>query len=307
MIWTNIKRISRTGFISVFRNPLVSLSSVVIMTIALLVISAVVFSNSLLVSALTTLQDRVDVNVYFLPNAQESEVKAIKTQIEIMEEVASVEYLSQEEVLVQFKQRHQNDQYTVGMFEEFGFNPLGATLNIHAKDPAFYGQIVDKLEQQIEANGDSNIISKINYQNNKAAIDNLTNIITISKQTGIISAIIFILISVLITFNTVHLAIFTSKDEISVMQLVGAKRNYVRGPFIISGVVYGILAAIIALIIVAITAYGLNTYTANFFSGVGVWTYFLNNILFFLGLIFGSGILIGIVSSFIAVRKYLSV
>ncbi len=307
MIWTNLKRISRTGFISVFRNTMVSLSSIVIMTIALLVISAIVFSNALLTSALNTLQDKVDINVYFLPNAQESEIKTIKTQIETMEEVASVEYLSQDVVLQQFKDRHQNDQYTVGMFDEFGFNPLGATLNIHAKDPNFYAKIAEEINTQIVDGGAENIISKVNYQSNKTAIDNLTSIIATTQNAGIVLVVIFILISILITFNTVHLAIFTSKDEIAVMQLVGAKRDYVRGPFVVSGVVYAIFASILTLVILALVTYGLNSYTANFFSGVGVWTYFINNIFFFIGLILGSGVLIGVISSYIAVRKYLSV
>ncbi|MEI6480201.1 MAG: permease-like cell division protein FtsX [bacterium] len=306
MMWVNTKRIFKAGFIAFCRNAFVSLSAVLIMVVTLFFIGCIIFSSALLKSSLQTIRDKVDINVYFVTNSQESDILLLKKTLEKMPEVSKVEYISQDQALDNFRKRHENDQITLQALDELGDNPLGAVLNVKAKETSQYESIANFLNQQNLAQGDSSIIDKINYYQNKDAIDRLTKLIDSGQKIGVVLAIIFALISILITFNTIRLAIFTAKDEISVMQLVGANHIYIRGPFMVGGILYGLTAGIITLILFYPFTYWLNTYTETFFAGDGIFTYYIHNFGQLFLIIIGSGIAIGAVSSFLAVRRHLN-
>jgi len=305
-MWVNTKRIFKAGFIAFCRNAFVSLSAVLIMVVTLFFIGCIIFSSALLKSSLQTIRDKVDINVYFVTNSQESDVLLFKKTLEKMPEVSKVEYISQDQALDNFRKRHENDQITLQALDELGDNPLGAVLNVKAKETSQYESIANFLNQQNLAQGDNSIIDKINYYQNKDAIDRLTKLIDSGQKIGVVLAIIFALISILITFNTIRLAIFTAKDEISVMQLVGANHIYIRGPFMVGGILYGLTAGIITLILFYPFTYWLNTYTETFFAGDGIFTYYIHNFGQLFLIIIGSGIAIGAVSSFLAVRRHLN-
>ena len=305
-MWVNTKRIFKAGFIAFCRNAFVSLSAVLIMVVTLFFIGCIIFSSALLKSSLQTIRDKVDINVYFVTNSQESDVLLFKKTLEKMPEVLKVEYISQDQALDNFRKRHENDQITLQALDELGDNPLGAVLNVKAKETSQYESIANFLNQQNLAQGDNSIIDKINYYQNKDAIDRLTKLIDSGQKIGVVLAIIFALISILITFNTIRLAIFTAKDEISVMQLVGANHIYIRGPFMVGGILYGLTAGIITLILFYPFTYWLNTSTETFFAGDGIFTYYIHNFGQLFLIIIGSGIAIGAVSSFLAVRRHLN-
>ena len=149
----------------------------------------------------------------------------------------------------------------------------------------------------------------MNYfqEQHKNAIDRLTKIIKSGQQIGLAILTLFIVTSVLITFNTIRLAIYTSREEISVMRLVGASNMYIRGPFIISGILYGFLSGLVVLLLFYPMTYWLGSTTADFFGGVNIFEYYLGHFAFVLFVIVGSGILLGALSSYLAVRRYLKV
>ena len=306
MMWVNMKRMFKSGFVSFCRNAFVSLSSVMIMIVTLFLIGTIIFSSALLKSSLQTIRDKVDVNVYFITSAQESDILDFKKNIEALPEVAKVEYVSREKALENFRSRHENDQITLQALDELGDNPLGAVLNVKAKETSQYESIANYLNQQSVARGDNSIIDKVNYYQNKEAIDRLTKLINSGERIGLVLAIIFALISILISFNTIRLAIFTSKDEISVMQLVGANHMYIRGPFMVGGILYGATAGIITLILFYPFTYWLNKYTETFFAGTGIFSYYLSNFGQMFLIIMCCGVGIGAISSFLAVRRHLS-
>src|SRR3954466_5161461 len=113
MMWTNTKRVIKSGFVNFWRNGFVSLASVLVMTITLFVLGSIIFTSVLLNAALIQIKDKVDVNVYFVTTAQESGVLAIQKSVEALPEVAKVTYESSDQVLADFKARHQNDEYTL--------------------------------------------------------------------------------------------------------------------------------------------------------------------------------------------------
>jgi cell division transport system permease protein len=306
MMWINLKRIFKSGFISFCRNAFVSLSSVLIMVVTLFLIGSIIFSSALLKSSLQVIRDKVDVNVYFTTDAPETDILVLKKQLEALPEVSKVEYVSREKALENFRARHENDQITLQALDELSDNPLGAVLNVKAKDTAEYESIANYLNQQNVSRGDGSIIDKVNYFQNKEAIDRLNKLISSGEKVGLVLAVLFALISVLITFNTIRLAIFTSKEEISVMQLVGANYMYIKGPFMVVGILYGITAGILTLILFYPLTFWMNKYTETFFAGNGIFTYYIHNFGQLFLIIMASGVAIGAVSSYLAVRRYLN-
>jgi len=276
------------------------------MVVTLFLIGSIIFSSALLKSSLEVVRDKVDVNVYFTTNAQEAEILSFKKQIEALPEVEKVDYISREKVLENFRARHANDQITLQALDELSDNPLGAVLNVKAKDTTQYESIANYLNQKNITRGESTIIDKINYLQNKDVIDRLNKLITSSEKVGLTLAILFALISILITFNTIRLAIFTAKDEISVMQLVGANYMYIKGPFMVVGILYGLTAGILTLILFYPLTFWLNKYTETFFAGNGIFTYYIQNFAQLFLIIIASGVFIGAISSFLAVRRYLA-
>jgi cell division transport system permease protein len=308
MLWTKIKRIIRSGFFSFWRNGFVSLSAVLVMTVTLFVIGSTIFSGAILRGVLDEIKNKVDINVYFIQSANESDILNLKSQLEQLPEVAPpVVYESRDAVLADFKSRHQNDQFTLQALDELGTNPLDATLNIKAKDPSQYSSIVDFINNKAVGSDGSSLVDKVNYYQNKDTIDKLTGIINSSNEIGFALTMFLIIISVLITFNTLRLVIYMSREEISVMRLVGASTGYIRGPFFVAGALYGFVSAVITLIVFYPITLWLGKTAESFFVGINVFSYYVANFGEIFLIIVFSGVAIGSLSSFLAVRKYLKV
>lgn len=305
---TKIKRIFKAGFFNFWRNGTVSLASVLVMMVTLVVIGLISFSGAILDTSLAELRDKIDINVTFVPTASETDVLAIKQTVETLPEVLLVTYVSRDEALTAFKERHKNDQSILSALDELNENPLGATLNIKARDPSQYASVAQFLQSDnaLSQKGIT-LIDKVNYFENKAAIDRLTSIIASADKLGFALTIILAIISMLIAFNTIRLSIYISKDEISVMRLVGASMSYIQGPFIVVGIIYGVVAGIITLILFLPLTYSLGSATESFFVGFNIFSYYLHHFLEMALIILVSGILIGGVSSILAIRKYLKV
>lgn len=305
MFWVNVKRIMRSGVTSFRRNGIVSMASVLITTITLSVIAGLVLLQAILNFALTDIRDKVDITIYFTNNATESTILDLKSSLEKLPEVASIEYISEETALAIFKERHQNDYITLQALEEIGDNPLGASLNVKAKETSQYETVVKFLE------GDSSSvkvaaasIDKINYYQNKAVIDRLSVLANGAERLGYLISFVMVVISIMITFTTIRLAIFIAKEEIGIMRLVGANNRYIRGPFIIEGIIYGMLASFVTMLIFFPITYWLGNHMTDFF-GLNLYDYFTSNFFQVFAIVLLSGVIIGTISSWIATSRYL--
>jgi len=306
MLFVHIKRIIRSGFFNFFRNSFVSLSSILVMSVTLFVIGSVIFMGAILNSTLETLKDKVDIRVTFITEASESDIMDLKKTIEAMPEVEYVAYSSREETFQKFVERHKDDNLILQALEELGDNPLGAALNIKAKEPSQYENVANFLQNtEFTSSVGTSLIDKINYFQNKTAINKLADIIKSSERLGFIIALILVIISVLITFNTIRLAIYISREEISVMRLVGADSSYIKGPFVVSGILYGFFAAVLTIIIFFPATLWLGDVTSRFFIGLNVFDYYLDNFIQIALIIILGGIIIGAISSYLASQRYL--
>ncbi len=308
MFWMKLKRVLRTGFFNFWRDTTVTLASVLIMMVTLLVIGLISFSGVILDATLTELKNKIDINVTFITSAKEEDILNIKHTTESLPEVLLVTYVSREEALTLFKERHANDQAILSALDELGENPLGGVLNIRARDPSQYGSVAEFLESDNAlSSAGFPIIDRVNYFQNKIAIDRLTKVIASADWLGFVAMFFLAVVSVLIAFNTIRLTIYLARDEISVMRLVGASATYIRGPFMVVGIIYGIVAGILTLLLLLPITYWLGGTTEDFFVGFNLFSYYLRHFLEIAFVIMASGVLIGALSSALAIRKYLKV
>lgn len=303
MFWINTKRIVRSGFVSFARNTFVSLSSVLIITVTLFVLGGIMFTGALLQSSLREVQSKVDVNVYFLTGATETDILALKKKVEALPEVAKVEYVSRDQALANFKERHANDETTLLALDELSDNPLGAILNIKAKQTSQYEGIAAFLDA--ESSGKASFVDRVNYYQNKTAIDTLSKMIDGGTKVALAVTALLVFLSILIAFNTIRLAIYIAREEIAVMRLVGASNKYIRGPFVVAGIMYGVVSAFLTLALLYPATLWVSSVTKTFFGGFDVFGYYLQSFGQIFGVILGSGVILGAVSSYLAVRKYL--
>lgn len=304
---TSFKRVIRAGFVGFWRNAFVSFSAIFVITVTLTVVGSMMLLEQLLNASLTQIKEKVDINVYMVTTASDEGVSELRDSIKTLADVEEVVYTSREDALAAFRERHQSDDLTLQALEELGDNPLGAMLSIRAKETSQYESIATFLEEYRAATPlETPLIDHINFNQNKEAIDKLTKIIETVSRVSYITMLVLVAASVLIAFNTIRLTIYTSREEIGVMRLVGASNMFIRGPFILQGVMYGVVSGVLTLLILYPTVLWLGPGTEVFFS-VNIFTYFVSNFGYLFSVLVGSGVVLGMVSSTLAIARYLRV
>lgn len=297
------KRIIKSGLKSFWRNGWLSAATISVMVLTLLVISTLLMLNVIASAVLLNLQEKIDISVYFKLEADEEDIFVVKSQLEKLAEVERVEYVSRDDALKRFRERHKDNPYLIQSLQELGENPLEASLNIKAQEASQYESISTFLEGIYY----SNIIDKVDYRQNKEVIDKLSSLIANVKLGGLILSGIMILIVLLVTFSAIRLAIYSSRGEIKIMRLVGANNWFIRGPFIVEGILYGIISSLLTVGVLYPVFYFISPKISGFLPIEDFFVYFQANVWAFLVLLLVIGVGLGAVSSFIAVRKYLKV
>jgi cell division transport system permease protein len=301
-----LRRIIKAGFINFRRNGVVSWAAVLVVTITLSVITTLILLQAVLHFSLDQIKNKVDVTIYFTTGAPEDKILALKKSLLALPEVAEVSYTTADDALKAFRERHQNDYPTIQALDEIKDNPLGAYLNVKAKEVSQYETIANFMKSDNAlVLGSASVIDKINYHQNKLVIDRLNTIISGAQTLGFLITLLLVIVSIITTFNTIRLTIFISKEEIGVMRLVGASKMGVRGPFMIEGAIYGLIATIVTLILFWPVTAWLGRNMTNFL-GLNMYDYYLSNFFQIFAIILLSGIILGIISSVLAIRKYLN-
>ena len=308
MFLTQSKRIIKAGVLNSMRNPFLSFSSIFIITITLFVIGISLLGDRVLSDVLDTSRNKVDTTVYFVQGTPEPQIFEFQNKIRnMLSKVKSVAYVSQEEALVEYRKRHENDLRLLEGLDILGENPLRARLSIKVFDAADFESIANFLQNEdILSDNPRTIIDKIDYYQNRVVIERLTSIInTISILSNALISL-FAFISFLIIYNTIRLVIFTSKEEISVMYLIGAGSLHIKGPFIISGLIYGVISSIVATALLYPFVVWASSISSVFFSETeSLVSYYISNLWFILLVLIALGGVLGAISSWVAVRKYI--
>lgn len=306
---TTLLRIIKYGGQSFFRNGWLSTATIVIMVTALLVVGNLIVFNIGMKNAISSVRSKIDVSVYFKDGVSEKAILSIQKELETLPEVASIEYVSKEKALELFRENNKNYPTINQALEEFDENPLAASLNIKAKDPKEFSKIVDYINGMAAWRAD---IDKISYTETQIIIDRLTQIFDSVQVVGWTVTIFLMLTAILVTFSTISLAIYSNREEIGIMRLVGASNYFIRGPYIVTGIIYGLIASVTSFLIIWMYVW-FNSATSNFYTlsqlfiELGIPKYFHANFFGILGYQLLFGVVLGIASSVIAIGRYLKV
>lgn len=302
-MFISLSRIAKYGWLNFWRNFWLSGATVSVMVLMLFVITLVLGVNVATEHIASILQDKVDISVYFETTANEQDITALREELEEFSEVKSVEYTSREEALKRFKERHKDDPLILQAIREVGDNPLQATLNVKAFQASQYQAITTFLEDtRFEP-----LIDKVNYRENQSLINRLFAISAAIKRVGFGVTMLLGLIAVLVTFNAIRMAIYSQREEILIMRLVGASNWFIRSPFLIQGGLVGGFSAAITLTLTLIFLILFSYKISLAIPGLDLIAYMKTNWFLILLFEFLVGIGLGIISSFIAVRKYLRI
>jgi cell division transport system permease protein len=299
---TIITRILQYGIKNFWRNGWLSAATVAVMVMSLCVLSALMIFSFITERAIFAVQDKIDVSVYFNPETSEDEGRRITESLKTLPQIKEVRYVSNSEALEVFKARHSQEESIQQALNELGDNPLLASVNIRAKSPDLYEEIAKYLTESENIN---KYVQSISYYKNQEVITRLNRIIHNVNRTGVALTVVLAIIAGLMIFNTIWIATFSNREEISIMRVVGASNLLVRGPYVVEGVLAGGIAAVLAMIVTAPVAYYVTSFVANFIPGTNVFSYYFSNFfrIFWWELVFGVGV--GAASSFFAVRRYL--
>lgn len=299
----NFKKIIDSGWTNFRRNSYVSFAATGIMALALILFLGLLSLQFLSSQIVASLQDKIDISAYFKPDAVEEQILKIKSDLSVLPEVANVAYVSREQALEDFKARHAQDELIQESLEQLDSNPLAASLNIKTNDSSQYASIA----QFLEASSLRAVIDKISFYENKGVIERIESISNAIGSWGLIVTLVLALIAVAVIFNTVRLTIFNQKQEIEIMRLVGASNWHVRGPYLAEGGLYGLFASVIALAIFYPSVYFVSDKILAFAPSVNLFGYFLVGMPQVVLMVAGLGIILGIASSFFAIRKHLRI
>lgn len=303
-----MKRIVKAGIKGFYRNRTVSMSSIFILTLTLIVVMGLSTAHYVFAYTLNSVKDKVDIRIYMKPDANDDDISKTMTAVQNISNVRAAMLESKEDALSRYKDEHKDDKDTLIALEELGENPFGASISIHAADPTHYDDIVKSIKKyadNVMIQTGKSAIDHINYEELKVSIDKINSIMRAVDTTGLWIAGIFIVMSFMIVYNTTRLAIYSFRDEIGIMKLVGASNFFVRGPFIVEAILYALISSIVTMIIYYPFSIWLTEKTLRFLDGLSIIDYYKINFFNSLGLLLATGIVITAISSFVAVRKYL--
>ena len=299
------QRIIKAGFTNYWRNVGLSLATTLILTVTLFALSVLLMIVLIGRVSLDSIQEKVDVSVYFDSFASEIQVQQIVQDVKSSPQVKNVEYLTKEQALENFKATHQDSDLLLQSLQELDQNPLSPTMVIKAYHPEDYQAIVARLEESKK----SGVIKDITYYDNRSTIDRLTRIMNTARVGGLLVSGIFILITIIVIFNTIRLTIFSRQNEISIMKLVGATNWFIRWPFLIDGLIHGLFASILGFVILFPLLRYLSPKVQSFFqvSSANIFDYFTSHSIYTLLGLFGVSFVLVFISSLLAIRRYLKV
>lgn len=293
------------------RNIWLSIVTVTIIVLALFAINVLVVLNVLTDVAIKSLGEKIDISLYFRPEVALDQVFTVKAKIETFANVKAVNCISPDEALNEFTRRHQDNKLLLDSLNELDGNPLGATLIIKAGKLADYQAILANI-QGPDFQEYANFIQETDFNDYKAIITKLNNFASKVRTIGLAVIIIFLLITILITFNTIRVAIYTHREEISIMRLVGATSWFISGPFLAESALYGLLAWGVTMGLIFPLLNFVRPHVATFLEletagGFDLIVYFQENFLSIFGFQLALIVLLAMISSSIAIRKYLRV
>lgn len=303
-MFLSIARVIKFSLQDIFRNVWLSVVTIIILILALFSINMILVVKVVGDTAVNAIKEKIDINLFVKSTATEEEIMALKNQISTISEVKEITYISKGQALENFRAKHEENPEILEALKEIGKNPLTPSLVIKPKNLNSFDDLINKLNII-----DNDIIESKNFANYKLMLNKINNITEKVSEAGIALSSIFVLITILVIYNTVRVAIYTHRREITIMRLVGASKWFVQMPYLLSSVIYTLVGVIAIMAIYYVFLSILQPYLEVFFVGynIDILNYFYSNTLKIFGIQFLIASLINVIASFLAVRKYSNV
>jgi cell division transport system permease protein len=305
MLFHSIRRVIKFALQNFWRNVWLTLATISIVTLGMLSVSTLGLVNVLSGEALTRLEDRIDVSVYLKPELKEADVDVVKKDVEQLPGVRSVSVISSDEALQKFRERHGDNALIVESLLELGENPLGPTVVVKGINDESYTGILAELDSaRFEP-----YVQETRYDDYRRVIAGIKDLSDKFTATGQGISLVFIVMALLMVFNAIRMNIYTHREEIGIMRLVGASNTFIRAPFWIEGILYAAVATAITAAVFMTSLSFVQPYVNSLFDGyqLNLTEHFTGIALPFFGLQFLGASLLSIIASSIAMRRYLRV
>jgi len=297
-------RIIKFSFQDIARNVWLSVATIIVLLLALFSINALITIRVTSYSAALAIKEKIDISLYIKAETPESEILNLKESISKLERVRSVSYISREDALANFREKYKNNREILAALKELGRNPLSPSLVIFPSNLDEAGLLINDLRMI-----DNPIIESRDFSDNTVILNKINNITNKINEVGLFIITIFMLTSLLVIYNTIRVTIYTHRQEIEVMRLVGASNVFIYLPYVFSALIYTLLSTLIIIAIYFPFLSLLQPYLEVFFMGynINILAYFINNFWSIFGLQFLVILVINILASLVAVRRYAKV
>jgi len=295
------RRILISGWQNFQRNLWIVFASIGIMAITLFIFSSLLTFDFLTREVVSIIKDKIDLSIYFVSDVDESEILRVRDILEQLPEVSRVQYISRDQAYQEFKDRHQGNETITRALEELGGNPLQASVNVKADNSEDYTAVFNFLETAPFKDS----ISKVNFTENKLVIERLNKIAKGVQRGGLAVILVFASLAAAVAYNSVRVAIYSFREEINIMKLVGASKWFIRGPFFIMGILISLIASVGVFFVLWGLIWFIAPRLASFLPEISLAGFFASQWLkiFLVQTLLGVGIMS--VSTYIAVNKYL--
>ncbi|NMB48791.1 ABC transporter permease [Candidatus Kuenenbacteria bacterium] len=305
MLFLSSRRILTFSWQHFWRNIWLSLVTITIIVLTLFSLTTLILVNAIADYAVNSVKDTVDVSLYFDNAISEEAIKTLKQELDKIEELKEVQYITPEEALEQFKETHKDDADIQSALAELDKNPLGGTLVLSAHAIEQYPAVMEKLK---ELKADS-LAEKIDYNDHQKLIERINNFTAKLRTFVLALSLVFILVAILTVFNTIRMGIYIHRTEIGIMRLVGASNWFIRLPFVIEGLLYAVFGCLVFWLVLAIALHFTGDWVNSFLAGINfdIRAYLNKNVLNILGFEFIIVAVINMISAAFAMGKHLKV
>ena len=286
------------------RNAWLTIATITILLLALFSINTLITVRLISDGAAAAIKEKIDISLYLKAETPESEIQALRAQIASSPRVKSVSYISKEEAIESFRKKYENNSAVLAALKELGRNPLSPSLTIAPSNFEESGLLINELKVL-----DNPIIESRDFSDNTVILAKINTITKRVNEVGLFIIGIFILTSLLVVYNAIRVAIYTHRQEIEIMRLVGASNFFVYMPYIFSAFIYALFGTLLIIAVFFPFLTLLQPYLEVFFMGynINILAYFLENFLMIFGAQFIAILFINMIASLFAVRKYAQV
>lgn len=299
-------RILKFASQSFYRNFWLSIVTVTIIVLSLFSLNILYVFKLVSNQALVAIQEKIDISIYLLPEADDIQVAKLQKDLQALTEVKAIEEISPTEALERFKEENKDNPTLLEAITELEENPLGVTLVVKAENPEAYQTIINLLNQDKY----QTVIESKQIQDYQLIIEKVNQIASQGRRIGIAISTVFIIIALLVAINTIRIAIYTHRNEIQIMKLVGATNWFIQAPFLVEGFIIAMVAALITTALFLPLVKAITPYLNNFFSGFvqfDLFAHFSQNWLQYILIQVGIAVIICVISTAWAIRRYLRV